>query len=231
MDVSFSTLSHPLTLYLPSLAVAHPPLFLHSPLILSLPCTYMYLLSLSLSSLSSLILSLPYTSFFSPLIFSLSYTCTSFLSLPPHSPLLSLLASLSHSPIPPLSLPSFSHFPIPPLSLSRHVLISAYFLSLFPRPLSLLHLLSLSPQHESIVTEIEEVLRKEIIAASTLPERPRLVTSCSGKLPTIVVQHWILLEMLNATCNCILPSKCPPCKCPPPIFDDPMFRVYLHYAC
>ena len=30
-------------------------------------------------------------------------------------------------------------------------------------------------QHESIVQEIEEVLRKEIIAASTLPERPRCV--------------------------------------------------------
>ena len=30
-----------------------------------------------------------------------------------------------------------------------------------------------SPQHESIVREIEEALRKEIIAASTLPERPR----------------------------------------------------------
>ena len=30
-------------------------------------------------------------------------------------------------------------------------------------------------QHESIVREIEEVLRMEIIAASTLPERPRYV--------------------------------------------------------
>ncbi len=30
-------------------------------------------------------------------------------------------------------------------------------------------------QHESIVQEIEEVLRKEIIAASTLPERPRFI--------------------------------------------------------
>ena len=33
--------------------------------------------------------------------------------------------------------------------------------------------LFVSPQHESIVREIEEALRKEIIAASTLPERPR----------------------------------------------------------
>ena len=30
-------------------------------------------------------------------------------------------------------------------------------------------------QHESIVREIEEALRKEIIAASTLPERPRYI--------------------------------------------------------
>ena len=32
-------------------------------------------------------------------------------------------------------------------------------------------------QHESIVREIEEALRKEIIAASTLPERPRYITA------------------------------------------------------